>query len=63
MEFSLVQIGESMRNIQSLIQQSIENKDISLRFPSRDGSQKYWSYEVDWDGGRVGGSSLLASFN
>lgn len=29
-EFSLVQIGESTRNIQSLIQQTIENKDISL---------------------------------
>lgn len=29
-EFSLVQIGESMRNIQSTIQQSVENNDILL---------------------------------
>jgi len=49
-EFSLVQRGESMRNIQSLIQQSVANKDISLRFPSTAGMGHRNAEVLKWVG-------------
>lgn len=64
MEFSLVQMGERMRNIQSLIQQSIENKDILLWFPGTAGMGHRNTEVMKWIGLVEGlAVHVLASLN